>query len=175
MFAGAITLGVALLLVMRDGHYWQQKVINEAERNSWLYKNLNMIAFRLAAVSRVIVTLGVARFCLSLLLALLYWLLHLSILFWVIRVVGEQVGWAYVSLLQFAAMGVGHVSLSPGGVGVVEASAIAGLLPFMSAGKAALVIILWRLFTQYAYIVIGGCAFLLERVIVSRSARQDLL
>lgn len=139
-----------------------------ADRYPWLHGKLRALIGGLRAIKRSIISTGLLRFFLSSILALSYWLTHLSILYWVIRVIGGDIDWAYAALLQLAVIGAGHLSLSPGGAGVVEAGAMAGLAPFVSLAEAAFIVIVWRLSTQYFYVFFGGMAFLLERIIISR-------
>jgi len=53
-----------------------------------------------------------------------YWLLHLSVLFFVVKILGGQVGWTALVLIQLVSMTTGHLSMSPGGAGVTDAAAL---------------------------------------------------
>jgi uncharacterized protein (TIRG00374 family) len=112
---------------------------------------------------RNVQAIGPGRGGLALIFTAIYWCLHLSILYCVVEIMGAFVEWPHSLLIQFASMGLGHISMSPGGAGVVEFSAIAGLSFWMSVSIASSVVIVWRLFMQYFYIVVGAAALFAER------------
>lgn len=110
--------------------------------------------------------LGLGRATAAMLVSIAYWFLHLSVLYFVVVEMGGRIPWSDAMLVQFAAMGLGHLSLSPGGAGVVEVTVITGLSPWMPVSMAAAAVLVWRLFMQYFYIVAGACALLAERMVI---------
>jgi glycosyltransferase 2 family protein len=116
---------------------------------------------------RSVQAIGKGRVLWALLGTAIYWCTHLSVLYWVAEIMGTFVEWPQSLLVQFASMGLGHISMSPGGAGVVELSAITGLSAWMSISMASSVVIVWRLFMQYFYIVVGAAALVVERATAS--------
>lgn len=105
-----------------------------------------------------------ARLAFAMMLSILYWLVHLSLLYGVVWAFGEALGWGRAMAIQFLAMGLGHISFSPGGAGVVELSVLSALALSMPLATASAVVLVWRSLMLYFYLVLGALALIVERV-----------
>lgn len=88
-----------------------------------------------------------------------YWLLFLSTMHVVIYILGGEIPWSESGAIQLAAMGIGHMTLLPGGLGGTEISAGLMLTSKLGALLAGSSILIWRAFTLYLYLITGGLLF----------------
>lgn len=91
-----------------------------------------------------------------------YWLPRYCILLVAVDLVAGSVPIAYLFFIQgFLFLGT-DAFLIPAGGGGVDALFYGLLTPFLPAGNIAFCLIVWRAFTFYIYLVIGGPIFLLR-------------
>ncbi len=88
-----------------------------------------------------------------------YWLPRYLLLLLVIDMVHQSVPAAYLLLSQALLHLVGQASFLPGGGGVEEAGYAASMRHFMDAQAMAFTLLVWRAFTFYWYLVVGGPIF----------------
>lgn len=161
-------ISFALFFSMNSIRGRMQKYLGTAERSGQRY--MRWLAWIFDTVNSIYV-IGLRRTLIAALVSVVYWCVYLSTLFMVVFLVaGANPEWITVSLIQFAAMSIGQASLLPGGSGVVEASAIAGLSSLMSLETAAVSVIIWRSLTFYFYIVLGAGALYWERAVAGQNA-----
>src|SRR5690554_774550 len=98
-----------------------------------------------------------------------YWLLHLSVLYLVVKILGGDVSWVSLMLIQLLSMTGGYLSMSPGGAGVTDAAALLGLSFFLEASLAASAVLVWRFLMLYLYLLLGGLALAWEVWLQRRS------
>jgi len=94
------------------------------------------------------------------LITLDFWLPRYLILLLVIGMVGQTVPAAYLLLIQALLHLGGQASFIPGGAGLEEGGYAALMSPFMGAGAVAFTLLVWRTFTFYWYLVVGGPIFI---------------
>jgi uncharacterized protein (TIRG00374 family) len=93
------------------------------------------------------------------LITLNFWLPRYLILLLVVDMVNQSVPAAYLLLSQALLHLVGQASFIPGGGGIEEAGYAAFMRPFMDAQALAFTLLVWRAFTFYWYVVVGGPIF----------------
>lgn len=93
------------------------------------------------------------------LITLNFWLPRFLILLLVIGMVHESVPAAYLLLIQAVLHLFGQASFVPGGVGIEEGGYAAFMSPFMGVEAIAFTLFVWRTFTFYWYLVVGGPIF----------------
>ncbi|MCL4500832.1 MAG: flippase-like domain-containing protein [Deltaproteobacteria bacterium] len=96
------------------------------------------------------------------LITLDFWLPRYLILLLVIDMMNQSVPAAYLLLTQAMLHLAGQASFIPGGAGVEEGGYAAFMSPFMGADVVAFTLLVWRTFTFYWYIVVGGPIFVYE-------------
>lgn len=94
------------------------------------------------------------------LITLDFWLPRYLILLLVIAMVGQTVPAAYLLLAQALLHLGGQASFIPGGAGLEEGGYVAFMSPFMGVEAVAFTLLVWRTFTFYWYLVVGGPVFL---------------
>ena len=106
--------------------------------------------------------LGFSRWRLSAIymLAACHWMLRYSALYLIIEALGFHVPWSYLFFIQMFSLGIGQMTLLPGGSGSVEVSFSILLAPWLGAGTIAATLIAWRFVTYYWYFIVGGPVFL---------------
>ncbi len=106
--------------------------------------------------------LGFSRWRLSSIyvLAACHWMLRYSALYLIIEALGFHVPWSYLFFIQMFSLGIGQMTLMPGGSGSVEISFSILLAPWLGASSIAATLIAWRFVTYYWYFIIGGPVFL---------------
>ncbi len=88
-----------------------------------------------------------------------YWLPRYLILLLVIDMVNQSVPAAYLLMVQALLHVGGHASFIPGGAGIEDGGYAAFMSPFMDAQALAFTLLVWRVFTFYWYLVVGGPIF----------------
>ncbi len=106
--------------------------------------------------------MGFSRWRLSAIyvLAALHWMLRYSALYLIIEALGFHVPWSYLFFIQMFSLGIGQMTLLPGGSGSVEISFSILLAPWLGASTIAATLIAWRFVTYYWYFIVGGPVFL---------------
>jgi len=105
------------------------------------------------------------------LITLDFWLPRYLILLLVIDMVNQSVPAAYLLLVQALLHLGGQASFIPGGAGIEEGGYAAFMSPFMGGEAIAFTLLVWRTFTLYWYIVVGGPIFVYQ----AGKAAWDLL
>jgi uncharacterized protein (TIRG00374 family) len=106
------------------------------------------------------------------LITLGFWLPRYLLLIVVIHLVAHSsVPFTYLLLIQGVLNLGGQVFLLPGGGGTVEAGYAAFMSPYLALNVLAFTLIVWRIFTFYWYLVVGGPIFLIK----TGKAAHDLL
>lgn len=101
-----------------------------------------------------------------------FWLPRYLVLIAVIHLVAHSsVPFAYLLLVQGVLNLGGQVFLLPGGAGTVEAGYVAFLGSYLRPELLAFTLLVWRAFTFYWYLVVGGPIFLFK----TGKAARDLL
>ncbi len=93
------------------------------------------------------------------LITLDFWLPRYLILLLVIDMVNQSVPAAYLLLAQALLHLGGQASFIPGGAGIEEGGYAALMSPFMGVEALAFTLLVWRAFTFYWYLVVGGPIF----------------
>ncbi len=93
------------------------------------------------------------------LITLDFWLPRYLILLLVIDMVNQSVPAAYLLLTQALLHLGGQASFIPGGAGIEDGGYAAFMSPFMSVEAIAFTLLVWRAFTFYWYLVVGGPIF----------------
>jgi len=91
-----------------------------------------------------------------------FWLPRYLVLIVLIYLVGAHISFAYLVLIQGVLNLGGQMFVIPAGGGVVDTAYAAFLSPYLSAEPLAFTLLVWRTFTFYWYLVIGGPIFLYE-------------
>ncbi len=91
-----------------------------------------------------------------------YWLPRYGILLVVIPLLGKTVPFAYLFLVQGALNLGGQMFILPGGGGVVDAGYAALMSPYLDKQTLAITLLVWRTFTFYWYLVVGGLIFMVK-------------
>jgi len=89
-----------------------------------------------------------------------FWLPRYLLLFVIIHLVGVNISLSYLLLIQGALNLGGQVFPMPGGGGTVDAGYAAFLSPYLSREPLAFTLIVWRTYTFYWYLIVGGPIFL---------------
>jgi glycosyltransferase 2 family protein len=100
-----------------------------------------------------------------------FWLPRYLILVLLLYLLGVQVPLAYQFLLQGVLNLGGQAFLTPGGGGTVDAGYAALMSYYLDAQTIAFTLLVWRTFTFYWYLVVGGPVFLYK----AGTAARDLL
>jgi uncharacterized protein (TIRG00374 family) len=91
-----------------------------------------------------------------------FWLPRYMLLIVIIHLVGAHIAFAYLLLVQGVLNLGGQMFVIPAGGGVVDTAFAAFLSPYMSAEPLAFTLLVWRTYTFYFYLIIGGPIFLYE-------------
>jgi uncharacterized protein (TIRG00374 family) len=93
------------------------------------------------------------------LITLGFWLPRYLLLFLIIHLAGQAVPWAYLFLVQ-AALNLGsQIFIMPGGGGTVDAGYAAFLSPYLDRETLAFTLLMWRTYTLYWFLIVGGPIF----------------
>jgi uncharacterized protein (TIRG00374 family) len=91
-----------------------------------------------------------------------FWLPRYLVLIVVVYLVGASVPFAYLLLVQGVLNMAGQILLMPGGGGTEDAGYAALLSSYMGLEALAFTLLVWRTYTFYWYLIIGGPIFLYE-------------
>jgi uncharacterized protein (TIRG00374 family) len=100
-----------------------------------------------------------------------YWLPRYGILLAVIPMLGKSVPFAYLFLVQGVLNLGGQMFILPGGGGGVDVGYAAFMSPYLDKQTLAITLLVWRTFTFYWYLVVGGLIFMLK---TGKAARRLL-
>jgi uncharacterized membrane protein YbhN (UPF0104 family) len=100
-----------------------------------------------------------------------YWLPRYLVLIVAVALVSRRIPVAYLFLLQGLLNLGGQVFIIPAGGGGVDAAYFALLGPYLNHADIAFTLIIWRAFTFYWYLLVGGPVFLLK---TGKAARELL-
>jgi glycosyltransferase 2 family protein len=105
------------------------------------------------------------------LITLDFWLPRYLILFMVLASLGQYVPVAYLVMTQGVLNLGGQVLAMPGGAGTVEGGYAALMRPYLSLEVIAFTLLVWRTYSYYCYLLVGGPIFLYK----TGKAARDLL
>ena len=91
-----------------------------------------------------------------------FWLPRYLVLVLVIIIVGQTVPLSYLLLVQGVLNLGGQALLMPGGGGTVDAGYVAFLSPYLHHDALAFTLLVWRSFTFYWLLILGGPIFIFE-------------
>jgi glycosyltransferase 2 family protein len=180
-----VVVGSALVLgvLIRNYRRVYRFVSRQMARFSWLAKR----RFRLArgAVHLIRAMRALRRMPRWHLLALYFitlgfWLPRYLVLILVIHLVAHSnAPFSYLLLVQGVLNLGGQIFLMPGGGGTVDAGYAAFLSPFLTRQALAFTLLVWRTYTFYLLLIVGGPIFLLKtgkaaRDLLTRKASQAL-
>ena len=103
------------------------------------------------------------------LITLGFWLPRYLLLFLIIHLVGQAVPLSYLFLVQGALNLGSQILLMPGGGGTVDAGYAAFLSPYLDRETLAFTLLVWRTYTFYWYLIVGGPIFCQDRAGGARS------
>lgn len=89
-----------------------------------------------------------------------FWLPRYLLLFVIIHLVGKNISISYLLLVQGVLNLGGQVVPMPGGGGTVGAGYAAFLSPYLSRESLAFTLLVWRTYTFYWYLIVGGPIFI---------------
>jgi uncharacterized protein (TIRG00374 family) len=93
------------------------------------------------------------------LITLGFWLPRYLLLFLIIHLMGQAVSLSYLFLVQGALNLGSQIFLMPGGGGTVDAGYAAFLSPYLDRETLAFTLLVWRTYTFYWFLIIGGPIF----------------
>ena len=105
------------------------------------------------------------------LLSVGYWLPRYLVLFVALSLVTGQIPGAYLFLIQGVLNLGGPIFLLPAGGGGGGAAYMAPMSPLLGQADGAFTLLIWRAFTFYWYLIVGGPIFLLK----TGKAARDLM
>ncbi len=138
---------------------WGGRLLRRLKVSPTRRRRLARGLLRFRATLRFMLSLPRSRLLWLYTLCVGHWLLRYSILYVVILALGEQLSWAYGFLVQMLALSAGQLSLLPGGSGGVELGFSALLAPFLDGAALGAVMLLWRFFTYWWYLIAGAPVF----------------
>jgi uncharacterized protein (TIRG00374 family) len=100
-----------------------------------------------------------------------FWLPRYLVLVVTIDLMGQSVPLSYLFLVQGVLNLGGQLFLTPGGGGTVDAGYAALLSPYMNRETLAFTLLVWRTYTFYWFLIVGGPIFLYK----TGRAAHDLL
>ncbi len=100
-----------------------------------------------------------------------FWLPRYLVLIFVIHLVSRAVPFSYLFLVQGLLNLGGQLFMTPGGAGTVGAGYAAFLSPYLSGESLGFSLLVWRFFTFYWLLIVGGPIFLYK----TGRAAHDLL
>jgi uncharacterized protein (TIRG00374 family) len=89
-----------------------------------------------------------------------FWLPRYLLLIFIMYLVGAEIPFSYLLLVQGVLNLGGQMFLMPGGGGVVDASFAAFLSPYLAREPLAFTLLVWRTYSFYWYLIVGGPIFL---------------
>jgi len=96
------------------------------------------------------------------LITLGFWLPRYLLLYLIIHQVGQAVPLSYMFLVQGALNLGSQIFLMPGGGGTVDAGYAAFLSPYLDRESLAFTLLVWRTYTFYWFLIVGGPIFLFK-------------
>jgi uncharacterized protein (TIRG00374 family) len=100
-----------------------------------------------------------------------FWLPRYLILVCIIHLASQTVPWSYLLLVQGVLNLGGQLFVLPGGGGTVDAGYAAFLSPYLNRETLAFTLLVWRTYTFYWLLILGGPIFLFK----TGKAAHDLL
>jgi glycosyltransferase 2 family protein len=164
--AGLMTLGLAWMALI-----YRRRLIRHLgtlSRRLHISKQHNRVHarrwLRLGSVMEDMTQMSVLSLLMILLASIGYWCCRLSILFVAILAVGQHVAWPDTLLIQLTSGLAGMAVGLPGGFLGADMTVSALLLPVMDTKSIATVILLWRLLTFHASLLMGAMTLIVLRV-----------
>jgi len=153
---------VALILNFRRAYHF---VSRQMRKVSWLARRRYRLArgtVHFLRAARTLRTMSWLQLAALYLITMGFWLPRYLVLIVVTYLVGATIPFSYLFLVQGVLNLGGQVFLMPGGGGVVDAAYAAFLSPYLSREPLAFTLLVWRTYTFYWYLIIGGPIFLYE-------------
>jgi uncharacterized protein (TIRG00374 family) len=91
-----------------------------------------------------------------------FWLPRYLLLFLIIHLLGQAVPLSYLVLVQGALNLGSQIFLMPGGGGTVDAGYAVLLSPYLDRETLAFTLLVWRTYTFYWFLIVGGPIFLFK-------------
>lgn len=171
------------LLLWILGHYrpvvlFLGRVINRLPRLHRFRYKLARFILRFRHSIRILVQMGIGRLLVLYLQSLFYWMTRYSVLPLLFVLLGQEMNFWYLFLIQPLLLGAGMLTFLPGGGGGVELGYTALLRNSLSAGAAASTLLLWRFVTFYFLLIVCFPVFLVmtgshAREIMSRPREEE--
>jgi uncharacterized protein (TIRG00374 family) len=166
MVIGLVVAGTLILYVLiRHYHQIYNFLSRRLDRISWLAKRRYQLARMIVEFVQAFRLIGRMSWGqrLGLYISTLgYWLPRYGILLALIPLMGKTVPFAYLFLVQGVLNLGGQMFILPGGGGGVEAGYVAFLSPYLNRETLSLTLLVWRTYTFYWYLGIGGLIFLFK-------------
>ncbi len=162
-----IVVGGALCLWLLFHHYRQiyHFMSRQMAKVGWLGKWRYRLARGTVKFIRAMRILGQMTWSQRLALYLItvgFWLPRYLVMVVIIGLVGVSVPFSYLFLVQGVLNLGGQIFILPGGGGTVDAGYVGFMSPFMGPETIAFTLLVWRTFTFYWYLIVGGPIFLLK-------------
>lgn len=146
------------LLLWMLGHYrpvvlFLGRVINRLPRLHRFRYRLARFILRFRRSVQILVQMGLGRLLLLYLSSLCYWMARYSVLPLLFVLLGQEMNFWYLFLIQPLLLGAGLLTFLPGGGGGVELGYTALLRNTLTAGAVASTLLLWRFVTFYFLLV----------------------
>lgn len=162
-----VVLGAAAIVWNLGRHY--RRICIGIGRQMGKVPRLSRYRYRLARATiqcvrclRLLQNLSWPQYLALFLITLGYWLPRYLLLFFIIHLVGQAVPLSYLFLVQGALNLGSQIFIMPGGGGTVDAGYAALLSSYLDRETLAFTLLVWRTFTFYWFLIIGGPIFLFK-------------
>lgn len=162
IIVGGALLFTALVLNFRRVYHF---VGRQMEKVPWLARKRYSLArgtVRFLKALRLLRKMSWRQLAKLYLITLGFWLPRYLVLIVVVSLVGASIPFFYLILVQGVLNMAGQILLMPGGGGTEDAGYAAFLSPYMGLEALAFTLLVWRTYTFYWYLIIGGPIFLYE-------------
>jgi uncharacterized protein (TIRG00374 family) len=156
---GTLVLGVLILNFRRIYHL----VSRQMGKTSWLAGHRYRLARGTVNFLKSVRTLRKMSWLQLIALYVItvgFWLPRYLLLYVILQLVGVNISFSYLLLVQGVLNLGGQVVPMPGGGGAVGAGYAAFLSPYLAREPLAFTLIVWRTYTFYWYLIVGGPIFL---------------
>jgi glycosyltransferase 2 family protein len=162
VIAGGAAVIVLLIVNFRRVYHF---VSRQMAKVSWLARRRYSLAkgtVHFLRAARALQTMSWLQLITLFLITVGFWLPRYLVLIVVIYLVGAHIPFAYLILIQGVLNLGGQLFVIPAGGGVVDTAYVAFLSPYLSPEPLAFTLLVWRTYTFYWYLIIGGPIFLYE-------------
>jgi uncharacterized protein (TIRG00374 family) len=158
---GALVIILLILNFRRVYHF----VSRQMAKVSWLARRRYSLAkgtVHFLKAARTLQTMSWLQLATLYFVTVGFWLPRYLVLIVIIYLVGAHISLAYLVLIQGVLNLGGQMFVIPAGGGVVDTAYAAFLSPYLSPEPLAFTLLVWRTYTFYWYLIIGGPIFLYE-------------